>query len=207
MAKNPSPKRSLPVGYIVCSDREKEHFASMLLDICKKLPAGRMGCGETVNVVQRHGDWLEIAFPDNRPRYLPANMASQSADKFVPFDTNSGAEDKGAIDCPVPPMPRELGPRAIYAPDPEYSEKARKMKISGSVILSLIVGIDGLPHDVKVEKSLGYGLDEKAWRQHGNGSSNLLSKTDDRSRNRFTSLCRSNCTETSQWRSPSHSVT
>jgi len=156
------PEKATPVGYIICSDRENDHFASMLLDICKKLPAGRISCGETVNVVQRHGDWLEIALPDNRPRYLPANMVSQSADKFVPFDRNSGVEDKGAVDCPVPPAPREFGPRAIYAPDPEYTEKARRMKISGTVVLSLIVGIDGLPRDVKVEKGLGYGLDEKA---------------------------------------------
>jgi len=54
------------------------------------------------------------------------------------------------------------GPRAIYAPDPEYSETARKKKIAGTVVLSLTVGSDGLPHDIQVEKKLGYGLDEKA---------------------------------------------
>jgi len=54
------------------------------------------------------------------------------------------------------------GPRAIYAPDPEYSETARKKKIAGTVVLSLTVGTDGLAHDIQVEKKLGYGLDEKA---------------------------------------------
>jgi TonB family protein len=29
-------------------------------------------------------------------------------------------------------------------------------------VLSLTVGTDGLPHDIQVEKKLGYGLDEKA---------------------------------------------
>jgi|ERR1700690_1262509 len=53
-------------------------------------------------------------------------------------------------------------PRAIYAPDPEYSDEGRKKKINGTVELSLTVGTDGLAHDIKVEKKLGHGLDEKA---------------------------------------------
>ncbi len=137
----------------------------MLLNVCQKLPAGRIGCGQTVSVLQRRGDWLEITLADRRSRYLSASVVSRSADKFVPFDTDSGITDKGAVDCPVPPVPpppRELGPRAIYAPQPEYSETARKKKISGTVVLSLVVGLDGLPHDIRVEKKLGFGLDEKA---------------------------------------------
>ncbi len=36
------------------------------------------------------------------------------------------------------------------------------MKITGTVQLSLVLGVDGVPHDVKIEKGLGHGLDEKA---------------------------------------------
>lgn len=53
-------------------------------------------------------------------------------------------------------------PRAIYSPDPEYSEQARKAKYSGEVLLSLVVDPDGLPRDIKVLAPLGDGLDEKA---------------------------------------------
>ena len=53
-------------------------------------------------------------------------------------------------------------PRAIYAPDPEYSEEARKAKYSGTCVLWLIVGADGRPRDMRVARSLGLGLDEKA---------------------------------------------
>ena len=53
-------------------------------------------------------------------------------------------------------------PRVIYSPDPEFSEEARKAKYQGVVVLSLIVGPDGRPHDVSVRRSLGMGLDEKA---------------------------------------------
>jgi TonB family protein len=45
---------------------------------------------------------------------------------------------------------------------PDKSEEARKKKIHGTVVLSLTIGTDGRPHDTKIEKPLGYGLDEKA---------------------------------------------
>jgi TonB family protein len=53
-------------------------------------------------------------------------------------------------------------PRAIFAPDPQYSDEARKAKYQGTVILWVIVGPDGHPRDVKVARTLGMGLDEKA---------------------------------------------
>jgi periplasmic protein TonB len=53
-------------------------------------------------------------------------------------------------------------PKAIYAPDPEYSEEARKAKYQGTCVLMLIVGPDGRPRDIRVSRTLGLGLDEKA---------------------------------------------
>jgi periplasmic protein TonB len=53
-------------------------------------------------------------------------------------------------------------PRPIYDPDPEYSEEARHAKYQGTVLLWVIVGPDGRPHDIRVQRSLGMGLDEKA---------------------------------------------
>jgi periplasmic protein TonB len=53
-------------------------------------------------------------------------------------------------------------PRAIYDPEPEYSDEARKAKYQGSVLLLVFVGADGRPHEVRVQRSLGMGLDEKA---------------------------------------------
>jgi TonB family protein len=53
-------------------------------------------------------------------------------------------------------------PRAVYAPDPEYSEEARKAKFQGVCVLWLVVGPDGRPRDIRVARTLGLGLDEKA---------------------------------------------
>ncbi len=53
-------------------------------------------------------------------------------------------------------------PRAIYAPDPQYSEEARKAKYQGTVVLWTVIGPDGRAHDTKVARSLGMGLDQQA---------------------------------------------
>jgi TonB family protein len=53
-------------------------------------------------------------------------------------------------------------PRAIYDPDPEYSDEARHNKYQGSVVLFLVVDAQGQPRDIRLQRSLGMGLDEKA---------------------------------------------
>ena len=53
-------------------------------------------------------------------------------------------------------------PRILSDPEPEYSEEARKAKYQGVCVLWLVVGPDGRPRDIKVARSLGLGLDEKA---------------------------------------------
>lgn len=55
-------------------------------------------------------------------------------------------------------------PEVISAHDPEYSEEALKSRREGTVVLWLIVDIDGTPHEIQVVKpsSLGSGLDAQA---------------------------------------------
>ena len=53
-------------------------------------------------------------------------------------------------------------PRVLDAPDPEYSDEARRAKYQGTVVLWVVVGPDGRVHDVRVQRTLGMGLDERA---------------------------------------------
>jgi protein TonB len=53
-------------------------------------------------------------------------------------------------------------PTVIFKVEPEYSEEARKAKWQGAVMLSLVVDENGLPQQIKVTRSLGLGLDQKA---------------------------------------------
>ena len=58
----------------------------------------------------------------------------------------------GGVSAPVP----------VFRPEPEYSEEARKAKWQGAVLLQLVVDENGVPQDIKVIRSLGLGLDQKA---------------------------------------------
>lgn len=53
-------------------------------------------------------------------------------------------------------------PRLLKSVDPEFSEYARVLKVSGNVLVHLVVGTDGLPRHVEVRRPVGFGLDEKA---------------------------------------------
>ena len=53
-------------------------------------------------------------------------------------------------------------PRLTYKVEPEYSEEARKAKYQGTVVLAIEVWPDGKAHNIRVIRSLGLGLDQKA---------------------------------------------
>jgi TonB family protein len=53
-------------------------------------------------------------------------------------------------------------PVVISKHEPKYSSDARKAGLQGTVLVSLIVGTDGIPQNVKVLRGLGLGLDQKA---------------------------------------------
>lgn len=55
-------------------------------------------------------------------------------------------------------------PQCLYCPDPEYSEEARKARHQGVVVLWAIVDDSGRAVNVRIQKSLGLGLDEEALR-------------------------------------------
>jgi TonB family protein len=53
-------------------------------------------------------------------------------------------------------------PRATYAPNPEFSEEARKAKYQGTMTVSVVVDPSGNAKDLEIMSPLGLGLDEKA---------------------------------------------
>jgi periplasmic protein TonB len=53
-------------------------------------------------------------------------------------------------------------PILIYAPDPEFSDEARRAKYQGVCVVGLIVDSTGNTQHVHIVRALGMGLDEKA---------------------------------------------
>ena len=50
----------------------------------------------------------------------------------------------------------------MYKRKPDYSVKPRDAGMQGVVLLSLVVGTDGVPRDIRVVRPLRYDLDQNA---------------------------------------------
>jgi TonB family protein len=66
------------------------------------------------------------------------------------------------VDPPRAGMNGVTSPRCIYCPQPEYSQKLRKVKIEGVVLLDVTVTIDGRVANPVVLKGPDVDLNEKA---------------------------------------------
>ncbi len=71
---------------------------------------------------------------------------------FVVFGKPSTYVIEGSVSSPM----------LLKKVEPKYSESARRAKIQGTVILAIEIWEDGRAHNIRVIKSLGYGLDEEA---------------------------------------------
>lgn len=53
-------------------------------------------------------------------------------------------------------------PRLLTRVEPQYSDEARAARVDGTIAVSLVVGVDGRPRDLRILRPLGLGLDAKA---------------------------------------------
>jgi len=142
--------------------------------------------GEFSNLTVLGGDqvFANIALDAVRKwRYSPPIQYGKPVDGkvYVVISADHGkVSSRVEPELPIPTQPREpikelfaserlfrvgatvKAPKVLNAPDPEYSELARRAKYQGVAVLGVIVGPDGNPQDVWVVKKLGLGLDQKA---------------------------------------------
>jgi len=93
---------------------------------------------------------------------LFSGLAPICAQTQSPQDQDTDLGKKGTGDRVFRVGGGVSAPRAIFAPGPEYSEKARKAKYQGTCVLRLVVDTNGLPRNIRVERPIGMGLDEEA---------------------------------------------
>jgi len=66
------------------------------------------------------------------------------------------------ISSPYRVGPGITPPKVLQKVEPSYTEEARAEKIAGTVLLYVVIDANGLATDLKLLKSVGFGLDEKA---------------------------------------------
>jgi len=83
------------------------------------------------------------------PKYDPSGASAP---------VNGGASGGGVYSLGDAVTP----PTVLSRVEAKYSDEARKAKYTGRVTLSIVVSVDGKAEQIRVIKSLGMGLDEKA---------------------------------------------
>jgi TonB family protein len=94
---------------------------------------------------------------------LSAVPGAAFAQSIAP-ESSSSVEPRGTPTFPATPVHSisVTKPKVLESPNPEYSIEAKNKHVTGLVALSVVVGTDGRAHDIRVQRSLGYGLDQKA---------------------------------------------
>lgn len=127
-----------------------------------------------VEVKRRRGQELQTAFTAEA-----SDISTDALDPAlfdIPADYREGPTP-GQTTCASTPQPVAhlddgtpvyhcgcgvIPPRLVQHQEPEYSEHARKKKISGTVVLSIIIDSAGTVRDAKVKQSLEPTLDQQA---------------------------------------------
>ncbi|HEY3615301.1 MAG TPA: energy transducer TonB [Candidatus Sulfotelmatobacter sp.] len=59
-------------------------------------------------------------------------------------------------------IPGVTAPKPVYHPNAEYTDKARKKKIQGSVVVTIVVTDEGTVRDARIVSGLAKDLDKQA---------------------------------------------
>lgn len=112
-----------------------------------------------VNDTDAYGNVIPKLMPRKQPlqKIGPSNNLEPDS---VPVAALSG--DSATHLSPAKPRSSTIAPVPIFTPEAKYTEEARMKQIQGVCLISLIINAYGSPQNIRVVRSLGYGLDGAA---------------------------------------------
>lgn len=141
-------------------------YAAFLLATARKHPAAAVfGCGMTDHHNPRTLRGRIMRILHHRPAFQPLRRARVLAPLFaaallaIASATPTIAESQDEVEKVDGEVSRPVLRSKV---EPEYTEEARAARIEGAVVLSLVVGKEGVPYNIHVVRSLDAGLDLKA---------------------------------------------
>ncbi len=135
------------IGVQSASDRKSIRF--LVLERLQRGTAGVVGESKLGKTIDPREVIETIVVPDTSSQFLPPPQPSNF----------SGAKGGTPAEAQKPSL---QAPRLQNIPMPEYTLRARDKKIEGEVIVRALFQRDGQIKGAKVEKGLGYGLDDRA---------------------------------------------
>ncbi len=85
-----------------------------------------------------------------------------SPEKAVKNGTRSNTEQPNVSGKVYEIKEGVVAPQILAYVDPIYPPMARERKLSGQVVVSAVIGVDGVPRELRVEQPIGNGFDERA---------------------------------------------
>jgi len=155
---------------VLSSGAQPSEYADFLLDICRRFRSPALfGCAMASHSHLLRGRIINILHASNNdcssrwscPAIILLSGLLAAAGIMVP----------ATADHTLPPdTPHQVykiggdvsAPRVVYKVEPQYTEDARNAKISGTVLLSIVVDAAGNPGNIQVVRGLDPGLDKNA---------------------------------------------
>jgi TonB family protein len=150
---------------VLCSGFEPASYAEALLATARQITSTNLiGCHMTQRTLKSR---IARLFESGMPRMTSPSTLLRTAMVFAAaiaaIAMLNGSKQARAADEKVYRMSDGIAsPGVIYKVEPSYTDEARAAKIAGSVLLSVVVGTDGLAHDINVVNGIDAGLDRKA---------------------------------------------
>ena len=148
------------VGYIYCTSDKPERSVPVFLGPCMNHRVGNFACGHKIGVVAHSGAAVKVITSAGSTVFVNSDVVSQKADELIPVDVEVEPAPECKVKVAEADPTKNRGPRGVFTPDPNFPRHRNRNE--GSVVLGLMVGIDGHAHDIKVEGSLGKDYDEAA---------------------------------------------
>jgi TonB family protein len=122
------------------------------------------GAVRDIKVLKGLPNGLSEAAVDAVKRWVfkPGTINGEAVDVIFNLTVNFKLEKKDSGDAPLRVGGDVRAPIVMEKVEPTYTEKARKARINGIVIVEAVIGREGLVKDVSVLKPLPFGLDQAA---------------------------------------------
>jgi TonB family protein len=156
---------------VLCSGFEPASYAEALVATARQFTSTRLiGChmlsAKTLKpktLKQR----VARLFETGMPRMSSTSTLRRTAMGFAAILAfiallNGNPKVRAADEQPYKVGGEVSAPAVIYKVDPSYTDDARAAKIEGAVLLSVVIGPDGIAHDINVISGIDQGLNLKA---------------------------------------------
>jgi TonB family protein len=100
--------------------------------------------------------------PEQKPVEVQETPAATQPAQAFPQAPAAPTPEARGVETQAASQTGDTNPAVVRNVLPEYSEEGKKERIKGTVILRVTVRVDGTVQFESFQKTLGYGLDEKA---------------------------------------------